>query len=194
MELKRPDPALFCIQALGRSLEDQVVEGTKALYTLIYNIWKVLQEEFGPEDGNDRYGTIWTKLIERSFQRAKAALGIEEVKDMVTLGKIRKHISQSYPAMYRVVEEDESKHFAQITWCPNAAFSPPDYFLEKLAYFKYEAELTQKIYEQILELAGLSKEAEAKLGRALCLGQGMCELFFEKKKDRSEERNGKKGK
>ena len=181
MSSDRVDAAMFCIQALGRSKEDQVIEGTRELYALIYNMWKVLREEFGPEEGNHQYGKIWTSLIERSFQRAKAALGIKEIKDMVTLGRIRKYISQSYPALYTVIEEDEFKHFAQITWCPNAAFSPPDKFLEKLAYFKYEAELTQKIYKQIVEMAGLSQEVEAKLGKALCLGEGMCELFFEKK-------------
>ena len=148
MDSDRLDAAMVCIQALRRSNEDQVIEGTKELYVLIYNIWKVLREEFGPEEGNHQYGKIWTSLIERSFQRAKTTLGIEEVKDVVTLGRIRKYISQSYPALYTVIEEDESKHFAQITSCPNAAFSPPDQFFEKLAYFKYEAELTQRVYKR----------------------------------------------
>lgn len=170
-----------CITYLGRSYREQVEVGNRDIFGLIYHCWQLQKAEFGFEKGKERYKRIWSKLIERSFAKAKEALGYEKVDDVRKLGKIREYMSFSYPCMYEISEHTDDVHIGHITFCPNPYYGPADNFMDRLEYYGVEAEITDGLYKETAELAGISDQVDAKLGGALCLGGPFCEAIFKRR-------------
>ena len=58
------------------------------MYAHVYYIWRTFRPALGFDKGLETYGTVWDALAVASFQSGMQELGLKEVKDLPTFGKI----------------------------------------------------------------------------------------------------------
>lgn len=171
----------ICLRLLGRTPEEHIIAMNKKMFELFYNIFLTLKKEFGKQWA-EKYNKIWGELVETSFKNTKNIMGIKEVKDIETLGRMQVFRWTNYPLTCSIVEQTPDRVVIDATYCPNPFYSPSDCHVNKMEYFKNEAGLVESLSNQIIELEELGQWIEAKVEKSICLGDDVCRLVFQKKK------------
>jgi len=175
------DLPLKYMKETGReSFPDLCLDATRAVFAHVYYIWKTLKKELGPKDALELYWKVWEGLAQ-----AKQALGLSEVKDIPTLGKIFQFCWLAYPCIYNIQEETPDSHVGIIDFCPNPAYGPIDNHLDRLDYYKQEAELSRRFVWKLVDLAGMKDIVDADQDLFLCRDgcTDVCRVFARKKKE-----------
>ncbi|MDX1778150.1 MAG: hypothetical protein R3339_04670, partial [Thermodesulfobacteriota bacterium] len=73
------------------SLKDLSVAALYSMFGHVYYIWQSFKPALGFDKALETYGTVWENLAVVSFQGGMQALGLKEVKDLPTFGKIVQH-------------------------------------------------------------------------------------------------------
>ena len=175
------NPERICLKLLGRTSEEHIIAMNKKMFELFHNIFLTLRKEYGKR-WPEKYNMIWEELVEKSFENTKKALGIKEVKDIPTLGKIQFFRWTNYPLTCSIVEESPDRVVIDATYCPNPFYAPQDHHINKLEYYRNEAWLVEGLSNKLLELAGMDDWVEAKMEKGICLGHDVCRLIFQKKR------------
>ena len=85
-----------------------------------------MRPELGYEKALKTYGAVWDAIALVSFQQAVGSLGIKEVKDIPTLGRIVSFCFSAVPCLYETVEDTPDHHIGRVHWCANPAYGPHD--------------------------------------------------------------------
>jgi len=179
----------FSLNLLGRSSIKQVTNSMNTFFDCIYQSWKTIRLSKGFEASYKLSLFIWETIWKTKFDSILKELGIKEVKDIQTLGIIRQKIAEGYPLPYKIIENTSERHIGHTLWCPNPICSPPDKSIYKVEYYKCEAALTDVLYKDLVKWAGMTDYAEARLGRAMCRGDEVCECIIERKRRNSNNNN-----
>ena len=186
-EKKLPeDLPLKYMKETGReNFPDLCLDATRAVFAHVYYIWKTLKKELGSKDALELYWKVWEGLAEVSFVQAKQALGLSEIKDIPTLGRIFQFCWLAYPCIYNIQEETPDSHVGIIDFCPNPAYGPIDNHMDRLDYYKQEAELSRRFVWKLVELAGMKDIVDADQDLFLCRDgcTDVCRVFARKKKE-----------
>jgi len=156
---------------LGMSLKDLTVAALKSLFGHVYYIWRTFKPALGEKDGLKYYGNVWAALADMSFDGAMQKLGLKEVKDLPTLGRIVEDCFIGVPALYVTRRNTPTEHVGHVLWCANPAYGPADNTYKRHDYYRQEVYLT---YVYLWELIEKAKKAGLKEDILVELPSGRC--------------------
>ncbi len=163
---------------LGYDLPEMAVHAIRRMIGHSYYIWKTMRREFGPDKGYEFYYAMVIKLTAGMVPGAAAFLGIEEVKDIPTLGKIIERGLTTFPVLYETVRNDKDVHVGRVPWCLNPTYGPCDSYVDRQAYFRHERDVTidpfLKGYVQYAKEHGLKEDVEIDCPQARCTNADAC--------------------
>jgi hypothetical protein len=142
-------------------------------FSHVYYIWKSLKPHVGPDLAYRAYGEVWKALTLAGMHQSMAALGLEEIADIPTLGRVLEHLSAGVPQIYQTVENSPDRHVGRIHWCPNPFYAPRDRAYHHHEYYRnaevplYESAVLQPLVEEARKL-GLRDEVEWALPEGRC--------------------------
>ncbi len=174
------------MKELGRTPEEQAILGTKRMFAQSYYIFRTLKEELGTEKATDVYWNSWLPLIKSGYDAAKEALGISEVKDVVTLGRVTKGCWQSFVCDYEIVEESPEKSVGHVHFCPNPFYGPADNHMDRIEYYSVESELSRRQTQLMVDWSGLADEVEGVQDKFMCMcgDDKYCRWTFKRKNEK----------
>lgn len=174
-------------QELGYDLSDMAVRVVRADMAHAYHIWETMRREFGPDKGFEFYYAIIDVLTAVLVSGAAASLGIKEVKDIPTLGRIVQSAMTTFPCYYETVTSSKDVHIGRVLWCVNPVYGPCDNFLDRHAYFRSEVAATiDPFLTGFVKYAkehGLEEDVEIEVPQARCTDANarFCEFVLRRK-------------
>ena len=162
---------------LNASLKDLSVAALYSMFGHVYYIWQSFKPALGFDKALETYGTVWENLAVVSFQGGMQALGLKEVKDLPTFGKIVQHCFTGVPSLYEIKRNDAHEHVGHVLWCANPAYGPSDCRLERNDYYRQEVYLTYTYLRKLVAEAkkvGLKDDIEIEIPTGRCRDGGAC--------------------
>ena len=162
---------------LNASLKDLSVAALYSMFGHVYYIWQSFKPALGFDKALETYGTVWENLAVVSFQGGMQALGLKEVKDLPTFGKIVQHCFTGVPSLYEIKRNDAHEHVGHVLWCANPAYGPSDCRLERNDYYRQEVYLTYTYLRKLVAEAkkvGLKEDIEIEIPTGRCRDGGAC--------------------
>jgi len=162
---------------LNMSLKDLSVAALYSMFGHVYYIWRSFKPALGFDKGLETYGTVWEALAVASFQGGMQALGLKEVKDLPTFGKIVQHCFTGVPAIYEIKRDWPNEHVGHVLWCANPAYGPEDNRFDRNDYYRQEVYLTYTYLRKLIEEAkkvGLKDDIEIDLPSGRCRDGSAC--------------------
>lgn len=162
---------------LNGSLKDLSVAALYSMFGHVYYIWQSFKPALGFDKALETYGTVWENLAIVSFQGGMQALGLKEVKDLPTFGKIVQHCFTGVPSLYEIKRNDAHEHVGHVLWCANPAYGPSDCRLERNDYYRQEVYLTYTYLRKLVAEAkkvGLKDDIEIEIPTGRCRDGGAC--------------------
>ena len=162
---------------LNVSLKDLSVAALYSMFGHVYYIWQSFKPALGFDKALETYGTVWENLAVVSFQGGMQALGLKEVKDLPTFGKIVQHCFTGVPSLYEIKRNDAHEHVGHVLWCANPAYGPSDCRLERNDYYRQEVYLTYTYLRKLVAEAkkvGLKDDIEIEIPTGRCRDGGAC--------------------
>jgi hypothetical protein len=159
------------------SLKDLSVAALYSMFGHVYYIWQSFKPALGFDKALETYGTVWEALAVVSFQGGMQALGIKEVKDLPTFGKIVQHCFTGVPSLYEIKRNEANEHVGHVLWCANPAYGPADCRLERNDYYRQEVYLTYTYLRKLVAEAkkvGLKDDIEIEIPSGRCRDGGAC--------------------
>jgi hypothetical protein len=164
-------------QGLKVSLKDLSIAALRSMFGHVYYIWRTFKPALGFDQGLATYGTVWEELAVVSFQGGLQALGLKEVKDLPTFGKIVQHCFTGVPAIYEIKRNEADEHVGHVLWCANPAYGPADSRFNRNDYYRQEVYLTFTYLRKLVEEAkktGLRDDIEIELPSGRCRDGSAC--------------------
>jgi len=167
---------------LGSPLSEMALHALKASMAHSYGIWRTFRQALGIEKGFEFYHALIKEKTDFSVPKVAATLGIEEVGDIQTIGKMVDWYMTHFPVLYRTIKNTDRIHIGQVLWCPNPAYGPCENFLDRHAYFRTEAAVTLDPvltgFVQFAQQHGFAGEVEVDVPQALCTNGNVCFCRF----------------
>ncbi len=166
-------------KGLETNIEDLSVAALRSMFAHVYYIWRAFKPALGFEKGLEAYGTVWDAIATVSFQGAMQDLGLKEVKDVPTLGKIVQHAFTGVPAIYEIKRNEPNEHVGHVLWCANPAYGPAEPRFDRNDYYRQEHYLTYTFLRRIVEEAkkvGLEEDIEIEVPSGRCRDGAACHL------------------
>lgn len=120
------------------------VNALKLMFSHVYYVWKILRSEMGYDLALKTYSEVWDAFVTITFRRSIETLGIKEIKDIPTLGKLLQASMSNVPALYEIVENSKDRHIGRVHWCANPAYGPHDCVFARHEYYRVEVPLTER--------------------------------------------------
>jgi len=162
---------------LNVSLKDLSVAALRSMFGHVYYIWQTFKPALGFDKALATYGTVWEELAVASFQGAMQALGLKEVKDLPTFGKIVQNCFTGVPALYEIKRDWPDEHVGHVLWCANPAYGPVDCRFDRNDYYRQEVYLTYTYIRKLVDEAkkvGLKDDIEIDLPTGRCRDGAAC--------------------
>ncbi len=162
---------------LNMSLKDLSVAALRSMFGHVYYIWQTFKPALGFDKALATYGTVWEELAVASFQGAMQALGLKEVKDLPTFGKIVQNCFTGVPALYEIKRDLPNEHVGHVLWCANPAYGPVDCRFDRNDYYRQEVYLTYTYIRKLVDEAkkvGLKDDIEIDLPTGRCRDGAAC--------------------
>ena len=162
---------------LNMSLKDLSVAALRSMFGHVYYIWQTFKPALGFDKALATYGTVWEELAVASFQGAMQALGLKEVKDLPTFGKIVQNCFTGVPALYEIKRDWPDEHVGHVLWCANPAYGPVDCRFDRNDYYRQEVYLTYTYIRKLVAEAkkvGLKDDIEIDLPTGRCRDGAAC--------------------
>jgi len=176
------------MKALGYDLKGFTVSCLQMMFGHVYYIWRVLKPELGHDKALQTYGDVWHTLALALYQQGVEALGIKEVKDVPTLGRIFDFCWSACPSLYETVENTPDRHVGRVLWCPNAEYGPHDCHLHRQEYYRSaEVPLTLDPFLSTwiaeAKKMGLEGDVEVAVPEGMCRdgNAGFCQIHIWRK-------------
>lgn len=168
---------------LGKSIEDLTTEALKSLFGHVYYVWRTFKPALGEEVGVKLYGNVWAEVARISFAGALQKLGLDEVKDLPTLGRLVQECFTGVPALYQTKRNSANEHVGHILWCANPGYGPADKIYERHDYYRKEVYLTYVYLRTMVEEAkkiGLEQDVTVDIPSGRCRDGacGACQMVL----------------
>jgi hypothetical protein len=153
-----------------------------------FYIYRLLWWEFGPNKALEIYRPIISAMTSGMPTNVAEAMGIDEVKDIPTLGKMLEAGMTAFPVLYETVINTEDLHVGRVPWCPNTFYSPAaEHEMEMHSYFRSQVAITiDPLMTNFVKYAydhGMDFEVEVDCPMARCTDANarFCEYVVRKK-------------
>ncbi len=153
-----------------------------------FYIYRLLWKEFGPNKGLELYRPMINVLTAGMPVAVAGAMGLEEVKDIPTLGKMVEAGMTAFPVLYETAINTEDLHVGRVHWCPNTFYSPAArHEMEMHSYFRSQVAITiDPLLTGFVRFAnehGLDFELEVDCPQAMCTNANarFCEYVIQRK-------------
>ena len=176
---------------LGKKPEIVAMTFSKKFRRHLYRIWKVFKEVYGYEKGKELFNsTIWgggerVNYFKREVEKRGRVKNVKDIADIIAY--LHRECDNE-PTF--VTKFDENEAVVEVGWCPNPAFSPrpwdlekPDGFLDRVEFSYVDCYLgTVRLFEGYLKcIPGLEDKYEIEVAQTLNMGYPRC-LFIVRKK------------
>lgn len=153
-----------------------------------FYIYRLLWKEFGPNKALELYRPVVHVLTAGMPVAVAGAMGLEEVKDIPTLGKMVEAGMTAFPVLYETAINTEDLHVGRVHWCPNTFYSPAArHEMEMHSYFRSQVAITIDPlltgFARFANEHGLDAELEVDCPQAMCTNADarFCEYVIRRK-------------
>jgi hypothetical protein len=153
-----------------------------------FYIYRLLWREFGPNKALELYRPVVEVLTAGMPVAVAGAMGLEEVEDIPTLGKMVEVGMTAFPVLYETAVNTEDLHVGRVHWCPNTFYSPAArHEMEMHSYFRSQVAITiDPLLTGFARFAndhGLDAELEVDCPQAMCTNANarFCEYVIRRK-------------
>ena len=153
-----------------------------------FYIYRILWKQFGPNKALEIYRPVINVLTAGMPVAVAGAMGLEEVKDIPTLGKMVEAGMTAFPVLYETAINTEDLHVGRVHWCPNTFYSPAArHEVEMHSYFRSQVAITiDPLLTGFVRFAdehGLDFEVEVDCPQAMCTNANarFCEYVIQRK-------------
>ncbi|MGW8322573.1 MAG: hypothetical protein ACWGSD_13565 [Thermodesulfobacteriota bacterium] len=153
-----------------------------------FYIYRLLWKEFGSNKALEIYRPVVNVLTAGMPVAVAGAMGIEEVKDIPTLGKMVEAGMTAFPVLYETAVNTEDLHVGRVHWCPNTFYSPAArHEMEMHSYFRSQVAITIDPlltgFARFANEHGLAFELEVDCPQAMCTNANarFCEYVIRRK-------------
>ena len=153
-----------------------------------FYIYRLLWKEFGPNKALEIYRPVVGVLTAGMPVAVAGAMGLEEVKDIPTLGRMVEAGMTAFPVLYETAINTEDLHVGRVHWCPNTFYSPAArHEVEMHSYFRSQVAITiDPLLTGFVRFAnehGLDTELEVDCPQAMCTNANarFCEYVIQRK-------------
>lgn len=170
---------------MGKKPEELAIQNTRLMFRHTHNGEYVLIDEYGFDEGIKLYSDMYRSFIEGGFKMAMEKLGLKEVKDIPTFAKVATEACKLWTLLVKTVKASDDGMIMEVSFCPNPVYGPrPEVvYLDQVRYYMAEGPIvTTWMLDLWLKIAGLDDKYKARLGKALCLGDDVCEYIVELRK------------
>jgi hypothetical protein len=162
---------------LKMNLTELSVAALRSLFAHVYYIWRTYKPELKPEKALEVYGSVWDALAVASFNEGMATLGLKEIKDLPTFGKIVEYCFTGVPALYETKRNEKNEHVGHVLWCANPGYGPTDATFNRHDYYRQEVFLTYQYLRTLIKEAkkvGLKDDVEIDQPSGRCRDGAAC--------------------
>jgi hypothetical protein len=153
-----------------------------------FYIYRILWKKYGPNKALEIYRPIINALTSGMPVSVAEAMGLEEVKDIPTLGRMVEAGMTAFPVLYETVINTADLHVGRVHWCPNTFYSPVAmHEMEMHSYFRSQVAITiDPLLTGFVRFAnehGLDFELEVDCPQAMCTNADarFCEYVIQRK-------------
>ena len=176
------------IRELDSDLQSLTLNAVRSTFAHVYYTWRVLRHHFDRDKALQAYGSVWDAIVLTQISQSLQALGINEVKDIATLGRIINYSFSANPDLYETIENTPNCHIGHIHWCVNPAYGPSDCTFNRHSYYR-EAEVPLTIDPYIRRMVETAKkmglrddvEWDVPVGRCRDGNASFCQILVWKK-------------
>ncbi len=153
-----------------------------------FYIYRILWKQFGPNKALEIYRPVINVLTAGMPVAVAGAMGLQEVKDIPTQGKMVEAGMTAFPVLYETAINTEDLHVGRVHWCPNTFYSPAArHEMEMHSYFRSQVAITiDPLLTGFVRFAnehGLDLELEVDCPQAMCTNANarFCEYVIQRK-------------
>lgn len=173
---------LEAVKKVGRTIEAQAAIELQAISTYDYAFYKCIERADGEEKAKEVHKKVWLKHVLDYIKEGELDLGVEEVKDIPTLGLITKLAFEKRGCVFDIVETTPERFVAVITRDALKEIAE-DAFEEKPGspYMRALSAASSAILNQLVEECGLGEVVKAEQDKSLFLGDDITRIIYSKK-------------
>jgi hypothetical protein len=173
---------LEAVKTTGRTIEAQAVIELQALSTYDYAFYKCVERADGEKKAKEAHKKVWLKHVLDYIKEGKLDLGLNDVKDILTLGLITKLAFERRGCIFEVIETTPERFVGVITR-DALRENTEELFKEKPGgtYMKALASASSAIINQLVEECGLGEIIRAEQDKSLFLGDDITRIIYSKK-------------
>lgn len=164
-------------EALGTTLLELSVSSARSFFSHMYYLWRTAKGPLGVEGAYKAGLSIWEAFGAYSLQASMEAMGITEVKDLQTFGKIVQNAFTGVPCFYIIKRDEPDEHVGHVVWCPNPVYGPADNVFNRHDYYLREVPLTiefLKVLESEAKKVGFPHDLEIEMPTGRCRDGTAC--------------------
>ncbi len=179
----RVDSLEACIRLTGQSDKELCIESTKRFFRYLYVAYSTLEKEFGRKKAEKLYWkNLWKPLLD--IKSVMNSLGIKKMKDLLTIAKVEHAFYAGAPCLQYITQPSRDKVVVVTTFCPNPIYGSRrgDRYIDRARFYSVEVKIpTLNLMKRLIDYAGQTGKVEARIDKAICLGDDVCQFVFEKK-------------
>jgi len=169
------------LKVIGRPVQEQLVSSVMGFVGADYAFYKAVEKEVGQDKAKDIYCKLWEGYVGAWAKGAMEAIGITEVKDIPTLGRIARFVYDDILCPLKPVIDTQDRYVGLILLCPFVDHTV-NMFGEKFgcSYHQALAKSCSNFVAKMAEFLGL-KDVIGKQDKFMCLGDDVCRITYERR-------------
>lgn len=180
--MEKGEALLEAIRQIGRTPKEQAIHAYKAFVSADYTFYKELEKEKGQEEATEVHKRLWARYVPAIVREAKEYLGIGEVTDLPTAGRIVRYAFDFMSCPMKTIEDRPQRFIGIISLCPIIDYSIELFGIELgCPYHRSLSRASLACTEKIIEILGLSSVIEVSQDKSLCLGDDFYRITLTRK-------------
>ena len=176
----------LAILGMGDYIEEADLNWVKAFAIYDWSAWTYMEKWLGAKWALHIYMGLWESFSLHALDGVKSTVGITDDANvtMKQLGDLSKAYWESIGCPYKVTQETEDIHEAELEDCPYWQ-NMKELFGEAKARsmtLKTEAHVSVNYYDAILKAMGIFDKFSFTMDRFLCCGDDCCRVRFQRRK------------
>lgn len=174
------------ISGVGDYVEEAILNWVRAFAAYDWSVWTYMEKWLGAKQALNIYMWMWEEFSLGELDHWKSVVGItdESSVTMKQLGELSRVYWESIGCPYKVTQDTEDTHEAELEDCPYWQ-NMKDLFGEAKARsmtLKTEAHVSVNYYDAILKAMGIFDRFSFTMDRFLCCGDDCCRVRFQRRK------------
>lgn len=173
------------ILGAGEYVEEAILNWVRAFAAFDWGAWTFMEKWLGAKNALQIYMGLWESFSLAALDHWKSVVGIEDEANvtMKQLGQLSKLYWESIGCPYKVTQDSEDVHEAELEDCPYWQNMKQLFGEDKARWMtlKTEAVVSVNYYDAILKALGVFDKFAFTMDRFLCCGDDCCRVRFERR-------------